>query len=296
MKRCIFSLYVDVNKNDFEKNQDLEKNILTKNELKNNYDFLVSSQKEYAKQTSTDYIIFGNDNQYAEYAKQFDSNISVYNIINFYKIHLLYMLAETYDEVLYLDLDVVPLTNKNIFELNFQKNGIAVRVNHEKNPKLYLKEMTSLEISRRSKWFDQHQGTFSVRSPTAKYWNCRAMLIDRGYSGNNDVYNTGIVGAHKKHLEQLAYFDNFQDDLNFMKSLIEEEGMWPNFIQAIFGYDNETLFSYKMIRNNVPKLDLDNKWHHVMNDWSYIPKDVNFVHIINKDIKYVRDYYEKINL
>ena len=107
MKRCIFSLYIDVDKNSFEKNQDLEKNILTKNELKNNYDFLVSSQKKYARQTSADYIIFGADDQYAKYAQQFESNISVYNIINFYKIHLLYMLAETYDEVLYLDLDVV---------------------------------------------------------------------------------------------------------------------------------------------------------------------------------------------
>lgn len=296
MKRCIFSLYIDVDKNSFEKNQDLEKNILTKNELKNNYDFLVSSQKKYARQTSADYIIFGADDQYAKYAQQFESNISVYNIINFYKIHLLYMLAETYDEVLYLDLDVVPLTNKNIFELNFEKNGIAVRVNHERNPKLYLEEMTSQEISRRSKWFDQHQGTFSVRSPTAKYWNCRAMLINSGYSGNNDVYNTGIVGAHKKHLEQLDYFGTFKDDLDLMKSLVEEDGMWPNFIQAIFGYDNETLFSYKMIRNNVPKLDLDDKWHYVMNNWSYIPSGVNFVHVINKDIEYAKSRYEKINI
>ena len=296
MKRCIFSLYVDINKDKFDDDKDLNKNLLTKNELKNHYSFLVEAQKKYAAEVNADYIVFGDDDQYKQYTKQFNSNISVYNIINFYKIHLLYQLSEQYDEVLYLDLDVVPLSYKNIFDLNFEKNGIAVRVNHEQNPELYLLEMSTKEIVKKQKWFEEYGGIFSVRSPSAKYWNCRAMLIDEGYSGDNDVYNTGIVGAHRKHLEQLGYFDTFGQDLLFMESLINEESMWPGFIQAQFGYDNETLFSYKMITNDVPRLDLDDKWHYVMNKWSFIPPDVNFVHVINKDIQYAKDRYEKNSL
>ena len=33
--------------------------------------------------------------------------LTAYNIVNFYKIHLLYELSKNYDEILYLDFDVV---------------------------------------------------------------------------------------------------------------------------------------------------------------------------------------------
>ena len=41
--------------------------------------------------------------------------LTTYNVINFYKIHLLYELSKEYDEVLYLDFDVVPMKYDNFF-------------------------------------------------------------------------------------------------------------------------------------------------------------------------------------
>ena len=48
-----------------------------------------------------DYIL------YSSKMKKENTFITSYNIVNFYKIHLLYELAKKYDEILYLDFDVI---------------------------------------------------------------------------------------------------------------------------------------------------------------------------------------------
>ena len=139
--------------------------------------------------------------------------------------------------------------------------------------------------------------TFSERDPKAKYWNCRALLMAMGYNGENDVYNTGIVLANKYHLNKLKYFENFKDTLEFMHEIKNEEGLFPNFIQGSFGYDNETLFSFKMKVNKVKLVELDDIWH-----WPYrrhinfIPKKTKMVHVINKNFEFVKKHVEKHNL
>ena len=42
--------------------------------------------------------------------------LTTYNIINFYKIYLLYKFSSKYDEILFLDFDV-PNTKENFFEV-----------------------------------------------------------------------------------------------------------------------------------------------------------------------------------
>ena len=81
-----------------------------------------------------------------------------------------------------------------------------------------------------------------------------------------------------------------------MHEIKNEEGLFPNFIQGSFGYDNETLFSYKMKVNNINLIDIDEQWHHTMYQWSFIPKNTKMVHVINKDFNYVEKYIEKNNL
>ena len=96
----------------------------------------------------------------------------------------------------------------------------------------------------------------SIRSPTAKYYNCQAMLLDGGYFPDNDVINTGIIGASAEHIKQLAYFDGLEHVLEMMTSLrsdaYREIGIYPENIIDMFRYDNETIFSYKIRVNEVP--------------------------------------------
>jgi hypothetical protein len=296
----IFSVYINFNESDFEKNSDYKKNITNKNEFTNNYSFLKNKQKEYAKHLKIPYILYENDKKWKEYKKQFKEKypfVSQYNIINFYKIQIMYELCETYNEVLYLDFDVVPVTKTNMFrEINI-KDGIACKINHERNPEYYSILTTAKSIREREQYFKETGITFSERDPKAKYWNCRALLIEKGYTGNNDVYNTGIILANKQNLKKLKYFDNFDEDLKFMYQIKHENGLWPEFIKKCFGFDNETLFSFKMKTNNVNLINLDETWHFAYRDFiNYIPIQSKMIHTINKNFEYVKKHVKKNNL
>ena len=298
--RVIFSVYIDFEETDFEINADFNKNIENKNEFKNNYDFLKRRHEEYAEHLGIKYILYENDDKWKDYRSYFEKNypfISKYNIINFYKIQLMYDLSEIYDEVLYLDFDVVPLTKENIFKAIGTNNGIACKINHERNPRNYFTFVSPKIIKETEEWYQKTGITFSERDPRAKYWNCKALLIEAGYDGENDVYNTGIVLANKYYLKKLRYFENFKDTLEFMHEVKSQESIFPKFIQKSFGYDNETLFSFKMKVNKMKLVEIDDKWH-----WPYrrtinfIPKETKMVHVICKNFEYVKKYVEKHNL
>lgn len=288
MTKVIYSLYIDIPE------QLLVSHHNSKLAFNKHYDWLLSMHKQYANLLDIEYRHYTYDENYIEYQDWFRKtypDISEYNIINFYKIYLLYELAKDYDEILYLDFDVVPITQKSFFDVwNISENGITIMVNRNSID-------TSLHKMVISEKNFNNVSMLSNRSPTAKYWNARAMLIESNYSGINDVYNTGIIGASKKQLEQLDYWGEFNQVIELMTELKNDEfSMWPDHIRHMFGWDNETIWSYKMSINNIIRQDLTNQWHHVLDKWNYIPNDVHFVHVINKDFGYVKDWYEKNNL
>ena len=133
----------------------------------------------------------------------------------------------------------------------------------------------------------------SNRSPTAKYWNAHAMCAEKEITSAVEVYNTGIVGINYKNLKKLKYFNDFKKTIKIMDDLIKNDTMYPKHIQNSFGYDNETIWAYKTMSNKVKTKKLNKTWHHFMDKWNYIPFGTNFVHCINKNFKYVKDYYEK---
>ena len=81
-----------------------------------------------------------------------------------------------------------------------------------------------------------------------------------------------------------------------MTYIKDKETFWPKFMRASFGYDNETLFSYKMKTNNINLINKNMDWHQTMHQSSFIQKDTKMVHVINKDFDYVEKYIEKNNL
>ena len=105
MRRVIYSLYIDI--------QNPVSHFEIQGKFNNNLNWLLDKQKRYADLCQADYIHFIYDDKFIEYSKQFGPEISEYNIINFYKMHLLYQLD--YDEILYLDMEVIPVTDKNFF-------------------------------------------------------------------------------------------------------------------------------------------------------------------------------------
>ena len=276
MKRIIYSLYVEVPDDEFVDN--VETNLNTKKQFKENYIKLLANKQWYADQINVDFKIFEYDD-YKEYHNQFKKKypfITTYNVINFYKIHLLNELSKFYDEILYLDFDVVCLTNENFFETWNLNNGICVYNNSS-----LVKTIEA--ITERSQ---------TIRSPTSKYYNTQAMLIEKSLNPKNKVINTGIIGANTEHIKQLKYFDNFDNDISLMTKLKTNYDIFPKKIVDFFGYDNETLFSVKLNEHKVPVQWLDNQWHYFFDTQGFIPKETKFVHTINKKFDIVwRRYY-----
>jgi len=277
MKRVIYSLYIDVPEDEFVDN--IETNLNTKKQLKENYIKLLANKQWYSNKINTEFRMFEYDNNYKKYHSEFKKKypfITTYNIINFYKLHLLYELSKFYDEILYLDFDVVCLSEENFFNVWNLKNGICVYNNSNLVKKIEA-------VTERSQ---------TIRSPTSKYYNTQAMLIEKNLSPVNKVINTGIIGANKDYINQLKYFDNFEEDINIMTRLKSNYDIFPKKIVDFFGYDNETLFSVKLNENKVPVQWLDNHWHYFFDTQGFIPKETKFVHTINKKFDVVwRRYY-----
>ena len=284
--KIIYSLWIDIPPGEFyiTPKTGVEKTN-TNSLFKKNYSKLKQAHQRYAEKIGVEYRLFEYDKKYKEYYDFFRTNypeINEYSIVNFYKIHLMYELAEKYDEILYLDFDVIPLTNDNFFDVWDLNKGICVFNNNT-------------HVNARN--IPLHKLNHTDRSPTAKFYNSQAMLIATGHSPECDVINTGIIGAKREHIKQLGYFDSFRDTLDLMTRLRQEDdGMYLPNIRNMFAYDNETVFSYKLKSTNTPYQWLDKQWHFFFDKVWYIPKLTKLVHCINKEFDVAWDRYEKNNL
>jgi len=302
MNQAIYSLYIDIASEELDwqppfPGEKESKNEKAKRNFADHKDWLVMRQKEYAEANGIDYFLFENDDKWKQYKKEYQTKypfLTTYNIVNFYKIHLMYELSKTYEEILYLDLDVTPLTTESFFDAWDLDRGIAIFKNFS-----YVDPSEQATKKLEDK-FVRFGINSSVRSPAAKWWNSLAMTVELGGSVNKNkhpVFNTGIVGINRKHLEKLAYFEEFDDMLELMCELKEDEySMYPSYVQDMFGWDNETLWAVKANINDVEIQWLNSKWHYFMDRQKFIPKDTKLVHAISKEFQFVREYCEKNNV
>tara|TARA_Y100000389_G_C17343470_1_gene454601 strand:+ start:11 stop:859 length:849 start_codon:yes stop_codon:yes gene_type:complete len=277
MKRVIYSLYVDVPAkehfgNSKIKSDTIEKASLTVNAFKKHYDKLIETKNTYAEYCEADFMMFEYDLRYQKFEKKLLKvcpELTGYEVVNFYKIHVLEELSKDYDEILYLDFDVIPFTDESFFDVWDLSRGICVYSNNDH-------VVNNVNVSH------------SIRSPSAKFFNCQAMLIEKGLSSKNDVINTGIIGARKEDIQKLDFFGKFKDTINLMTELRKDtSGLYPQNIIDMFRYDNETIFSYKREVNKVTIQWLDDKWHYFLDNQKFIPKDTKLVHCICKDFDLV---------
>ncbi|SVA63506.1 uncharacterized protein METZ01_LOCUS116360 [marine metagenome] len=171
--------------------------------------------------------------------------MSKYNIINFYKFYIADQLVEKYDNVLFLDFDVIPHTTENFFDVWDCQNNFVIATSPRDISLEYLIR-SGLKIN--------------FRSPDAKRINSVLLLNEHGYSTDIEAYNTGIMGFSLKTNNQLNYFDDFSNVINDMSNLKNDES-FPENVRGALGWDNETLFGFRSVQHELPIQELDDKWH-----------------------------------
>ena len=279
--KVIYSVYVDVPSKEHygqskQRNDTTEKADITVNAFKKHYTKLVESKRKYANDIGANFMMFGYDLRYQSFKQKLLKvcpDLTGYEVVNFYKIHLLEELSKDYDEILYLDFDAVPLTNESFFDRWDLSKGICVYNNNAQIVK-------------------DKEVKHSIRSPSAKYFNCQAMLIDKGLGAKNDVINTGIIGACRDDILKLDFFGKFKDTMDLMTKLRSDTSLYPQNIVDMFRYDNETIFSYKREINKVNIQWLDTEWHYFLDTQNFIPKEIKIVHCVCKDFDLVWRRYD----
>lgn len=258
--KCIYSIYIEIPDDKLDnprghKDDPVNKSKRTKERLAQYKDQLDQNHSEYADAVGAEYKVFGYDEQYIEFSKRF-TDLSVYDIINLYKVWLLDKLTHDYDLVLYIDYDVYFHNHADAF--NYLKGETALCCNKQ------TKEESGV-FPNRPNYFKNYN--YDFRSPQTKYWNAHALLQDEDLEPSNDVFNTGIMMASRPVMEQLDYFSDIEEVIEKMKEL-KEFSIYPPQIQSAFGYDNETIMSYKVEKNQVPVESLCEIWHnkHDVND------------------------------
>lgn len=256
--QCIFSIHIEIpdDKLDAPSNYhglEIPKSLMVKNQLLKYHDNLLQNHLEYANAIGANYIQFGRDDKYENFKARFP-DLSEYDVINLYKIYLLDELTKQYDHVLYADFDVVFRNNHSVFDYLPLDYIMCCKYSDKKDILIPTKNINH--------YFKNYTKDF--RNPETKYWNTHAMLTESGLNGNNNVFNTGVVCASRYTMDKLDYFSNIDDTIAFMKELKEDEySLYHENLRSQFGYDNETIFSYKIKKNNVPYYNLIDAWHYM---------------------------------
>lgn len=287
--RVIFSIYIDIpddkldNPGWYDRHGNMintKKSKQTKDALKRYKDLIESNHRQYADRIGVDYRLVDDQNDLWRMLGALMINhpqISQYDIINFYKHFLMRMYANYFDEVCYVDYDVVFNTDESIFEAHDLTKFACAHSNDE---------------ARRGKRTDFRDYNYCIRSPSSKYWNTHALLQDLGYplaECDTDVFNTGIMLASADTIKQLDYFGDFEEllgDMYYLKNESEGSMYHPN-VRRSFGYDNETVFAYKRVINNIDIDYITEEWHSTMNDVKPTNKKAKVYHVINKRFEYL---------
>lgn len=263
---AIFSIHIEIpdERLDNPKNyfgMEIPKSLMVKQQLLKYYDRLYKNHEEYAKSIGSTYLHFGRDDKYERFRSRFP-DLSEYDVINLYKIYLLDELTKEYDHVMYVDMDVYFRRKTNVFNHLPLDYAICVQRQNYAQVGIVYGDAKEEYVAR----YD-----YDFRNPHAKYWNAHALLTEKGINGrDNYVYNTGVVLATRYGMDKLDYFSNIDEIIETMKDLQDEDfSMYPPQITRSFGYDNETIFSYKERLNNVPIYDLEDWWHYKMMSDSY---------------------------
>ena len=284
-RRVIFTIYIDIpehllDESGYSRHANVNRHRAnrageTKDKLSVYKNRLMWTQKNYADICDADYKIFINNKQWVDYylsMKKVHEGLPMYHIVNYYKHHLLYELSKDYDEVFYVDLDIIPVTEENVFE------------EHDLS---YFWAKNNNELAEWGKRFDLSKYDSCDRNPAIKYWNCYALLLQEGFEPENDVINTGTMLGGREVLQEINWPEKFPIMVEKLKKLQDDdETMFPPALHSRFAFDNETMTSYLVKSENFKYASLSDEWLGRLPDNGFDPNH-KILHAINKRFEFI---------
>ena len=124
MDNIIFSIYSPNRKPDPKISHSRYNDTYRLNAYETHYKKLLDSKINYAKSIGCKFEMFDSLGGFE--SKMGISHLSKFDQINFYKLYLMEELSKTYENILYIDFDVIPVTKENFFDAHDMEAGIHV--------------------------------------------------------------------------------------------------------------------------------------------------------------------------
>ena len=252
VKRIIFSLYTE-NVLEHSSVPDFKRNQFQKFKHK-----LIEAQKKYALLCNADYELFPTTER-------------DYDQLQIDKIIQMEKLTEYYDEIIYLDFDVIPYTNVSFFE-NFNLDKLSIYSLPAKYDADWFKWRT-----REDNW---HKMDMYVKA-CAK----NAMLLLDDCIGLDECVNTGVIGANKKSLDNLMFSERLDSCITRLKES-KSDNIYPKNISKVWEDNNEVFVSFIIERFKVPYNNIGLQWNFILNDvYRDISAGAHMLHCVNKEFE-----------
>ena len=250
VKRIIFSIY----------RADVDKHISAppykRNQFRKFKKQIIANHKAYAKLCGADYELFTD----------VESN---YDIIQFQKISMIKKLTQEYDEVLYLDFDVIINTRVSFFE-HFDLNTICAYALEKKHSGFMLRYSTDSD-------------TWNAMDMYSKACNKNAMLLLDNIYGSDLIINTGVLGLNKIS----ANLIDFSECTNIFFEA-KKDTIYPDVISKRWKPNNEVYLSYLIERYDLPFTNIGLQWNFILdNTHKKYSSAAYFHHCVNKDFNLV---------
>ena len=276
MKNIIYSIYIENKEPNLS-----EKHQFTKTQLEKHYEKLVDVKKEYAQHCNAEYRVYENDTFYQKFKKKFEG--FEFDIINLYKIYLWEELGKDYDNVLYLDLDVIPNTTENFFE-TFDMNKICVYSPNATKENVWTKTMLK-NYKKNIHSFEYLITKTDKYNEYVKAMCKRAMLAtDNKFDTDYLIANTAILGGNSSAISKLRYTERL-DEMSYTLKKAKEEQFFGETISKLFFANNEIFVHYLLDKDNIDWYNLPKEWHTYLMKNDKITSDlksVKMIHLINK--------------
>jgi len=248
MRRLIFSIYTD------KLNPHTSASDYKKEQFRIYRDRIIEVQRGYAFLCNADYALQTTE-------------ISDYNLLQFEKLVLFQKAIQRYDEVLYIDFDVLPITKTNFFE-KFDLNNICAYS--------FDRKLTKGQL------IDNLIDPMNVYAKTC----CKnAMLLIDDIVGSNELINTGVLAGNKKSIERLDFISNLED-MHKIYQQAKEDNVYPENITENWFPNNEAFISYLIEKNKVPFTNIGIQWNFILD--KFCPKPTagcHFLHHVNKEFE-----------